>query len=89
MIIELLAIQIRSNSTVKSLIEDLDNFSGLKPNYDRCTILWIRSLKDPNIKLLCGLPFKCPAGAVDVLGVHIPEKLMILQLLILIENFEK
>ena len=35
--------------SLQCLIEDLDNFSvlsGLKPNYDKCTILRIGSLKN-------------------------------------------
>ena len=31
--------------SLQCLIEDLDNFSGLKPNYDKCTLLRIGSLK--------------------------------------------
>ena len=31
--------------SLQCLIEDLDNFSGLKPNFDKCTILRIVSLK--------------------------------------------
>lgn len=65
------------SSTLNSLIENLDNvssLSGLKPNYDKCTILRIGSLKFTNFKLLCGLPITWVGGAVDVLGVYITGK---------------
>lgn len=39
------------------------------------TILRIGSLKDTNFKLRCGLLITWVDGAVDVLHVHIPEKL--------------
>ena len=38
-------------------------------------MLRIESLKDTNIKLPCGLLIRWPNGEVDVLGVHVPEKL--------------
>jgi hypothetical protein len=56
------------------LVEDLDtfaNFSGLKPNYDKCTILHIGSLKNT---LPCSLPIKWSDGDVDILGIKIPKE---------------
>ena len=58
--------------SLQCLIEDLDNFSGLsglKPNYDKCTILRIGSLKNTTFTLPCSLPIKW----LDILGIHITK----------------
>ena len=47
--------------SLQRLIEDLDNvsvLSGLKPNYDKCTILLVGSLKNTTFTLPCSLPIK-------------------------------
>ena len=64
--------------SLHSLIEDLDTFSnlsGLQPNYDKCTILRIGSLKNTIFTLPCSLPIKWSDGDVDILGIHIPKEI--------------
>jgi hypothetical protein len=56
------------------LIEDLDNFSGLsglKPNYDECTILRLGYFKNSTFTLPCSLPITWPDGEVDIRGIQI------------------
>ena len=63
-------------SSLNALTDDLDifsTFSGLKPNYEKCTVLRIGSLKGTNFSLKCALPIKWSDGPVDVLGIHIPQ----------------
>ena len=67
-------ILIPQDRSLQCLIEDLDNFSvlsWLKPNYDKCTILRIVSLKI--YTLPCSLPIKWADGEVDMLGIHITK----------------
>ncbi|XP_078590159.1 uncharacterized protein LOC144870234 [Branchiostoma floridae x Branchiostoma japonicum] len=55
-----------------ALVEDLKNFSiisGLKPNFDKCTILRIGSLKNTTFSLPCDLPIKWTNGPVQLLGI--------------------
>ena len=62
--------------TLQCLIEDIDNFSvfsGLKPNYDKCRILRIGSLKTTTFTLPCSLPIKWADGKVEILGIHITK----------------
>jgi hypothetical protein len=69
----MLSAQARS---LQCLIKDLDNFSvfsGLKPNYDKCTILRIGSLKNTTFTLSCSLHIKRADGEVDILGIHITK----------------
>jgi hypothetical protein len=57
--------------SLQCLIKDLDNFSGLsglKANYDKCTILHIGTFTLP-----CSLPIKWADGEVDKLGIHITK----------------
>ena len=49
-------------------------FSGLKPNYDKCTILRIGSQKNAHFTLPCSLPIKWSDGDVDILGIQIPKE---------------
>ena len=61
--------------SLNSLIAELDSFallSGLKPNYDKCSILRIGSLKNSN-HIACKVPIKCSDGPVNLLGIYIPE----------------
>lgn len=63
------------NST-PALTDDLDPFSkisGLKPNYDKCTIRCIGSLE--NMQLPTNFPIRWTNGPVNILGICIPEKL--------------
>lgn len=65
-------------STLQALETDLDFFStlsGLKPNYDKCTLLRIGSLKGTHFTLPCSLPIRWTDGPVDVLGIHIPKNM--------------
>ena len=62
--------------SLQRLIKDLDNISvlsGLKPNYDKCTILRIGSLKNTTSTLPCSLPIKWDDGEVDILCIHITK----------------
>jgi hypothetical protein len=62
--------------SLQRLIQDLDNFSvlsGLKPKFDKCTILHIRSLKNTTFTLPCSLPIKWADGEVDILCIHITK----------------
>ena len=66
------------SSTLLNLTKDLDDFSsisGLKPNYDKCTILRLGSLKNTDLSLSCKLPIKWTDGPVNVLGIQIPENM--------------
>jgi hypothetical protein len=59
------------------LTEDPDHFpglSGLKPNYDKCTILHIGSLKNTTFTLPCSLLMKWAGNDVDILGIHITKQ---------------
>ena len=61
-----------------ALIDILDKFSsisGLKPNYKKCKVLRVGSLKYSNFKINTTHPLEWTDGAVDVLGVHIPVDL--------------
>jgi hypothetical protein len=59
--------------SLQCLIEDLDNFE-LKPNYDKCTILHIRSLKNKKtFTLPCSLPIEWADGEVHILVIHITK----------------
>lgn len=60
--------------SLDSLITELDSFallSGLKPNYDKCSILRIGSLKRSN-QFSFIVPIQCSEGPVNLLGIHIP-----------------
>ncbi len=65
--------------TVKSILastEDFDQFSrisGLKPNFDKCTIKCIGSLK--HLQLPVNFPVRCTKGSVNIMGKCIPDKL--------------
>ena len=62
--------------SLQCLIKDLANFSvlsGLKPNYDRCTILRIGSLKNTTFTLPWSLLIKWADGELDILGIHITK----------------
>ena len=61
--------------SLKALTNDLDLFStmsGLNPNYAKCTVLRIGSLKGTPFSIPSPLPLKWSDGPVDVLGIHIP-----------------
>lgn len=63
-------------SALQNLIEDLNTFSkysGLKPNYEKCNLLRIGSLKDTHFTLPCLFPIQWTDGPVNVLGIHIPK----------------
>ena len=63
--------------SLHSLLEDLDTFanlSGLKTNYDKCTIFRIGSLKNTTFTLPCSLPIKGSDGDVNILDIHIPKE---------------
>ena len=62
--------------SLQCLIKDLDNFSvlsGLKPNYDKCTILCIGSLQNTTFTLPCSLLIKWSDGEVEILCIHITK----------------
>lgn len=63
-------------SSLHALIEDLKLFarlSGLEPNFEKCTIMRIGTLRGTDFSLQCPAPVKWSNGAIDVLGIHIPE----------------
>ncbi|KAJ8289842.1 hypothetical protein GJAV_G00005950 [Gymnothorax javanicus] len=63
-------------STLQNLVEDLNTFSkysGLKPNYEKCSLLRIGSLKDTPFNLPGLFPIQWTDGPVNVLGIHIPK----------------
>lgn len=65
-------------STLQALMTDLAFFSklsGLKPNYDKCTLLRIGPLKGTHFTVPCSLPIRWTDGPVDVLGIHIPKNM--------------
>lgn len=66
------------NTSLQNLIIDLNNFkkiSGLKPSYEKCCILRLGHLKGSNYHLPCDLPVECVDGAVNILGIHIPQNI--------------
>ena len=67
-----------SESSLKALTDDLNEFSkvsGLRPNYDKCTVLKIGALKGTPFSIQCDLPIKWSDGPVNILGVNIPVNL--------------
>jgi hypothetical protein len=78
--------------SLQCLIEDLDNFyllSRSKPNYVKCTILSIGSLKNITFTLLCSLSIKWADGEVDILGIHITKYINKLSTMNLIRKLVK
>lgn len=66
------------NTSLQNLTIDLDafsNISGLKPNYDKCKILRIGSLKKSDFTLSTNIPISWTDGPVKVLGIQIPENI--------------
>lgn len=66
--------------SLDSLITELDSFavlSGLKPNYDKCSILRIGSFKGMRHNL-CKVPIQYTDGPVNLLGIHIPVETKLL-----------
>ena len=62
--------------SLQCFIEGVHNFAGLYgliPNYDKCAILRIRSLKNTHFTLPCSNPMKWAGGEVDILGIHITK----------------
>lgn len=57
----------------------------MKPNYEKCTVLHIESLRGSNFEFCCDLPVKWSDGPIDVLGIHVPRNMEH----ITIENFER
>ena len=60
--------------SLHSLIEDLDTFSslsGLKRNYDKCTVLSIGSLTNATFTLPWSLTIKWSDRVVDILCIYI------------------
>ena len=65
-------------TVLAALMEDLNSFSlisGLKPNYEKCTILKIGAIKYSNMKLHCSDQVKWSNGPVNMLGITIPENM--------------
>jgi len=64
--------------TLYALVKDIEVFStlsGLVPNFDKCMIVRIGSLRDTNFFIPCLLPLQWTDGPVDILGIHIPKYL--------------
>lgn len=65
-----------TQSTLEGLIRELNTFSkisGLKPNFAKCNILRIGTLKDTNFILNSSVPVKWINGDVNLLGIHLPD----------------
>lgn len=65
-----------TQSTLEGLIRELNTFSkisGLKPNFAKCNILSIGTLKDTNFILNSSVPVKWINGDVNLLGIHLPD----------------
>ena len=64
-----------SRESLNSLLTILSNYaiiSGLKPNYDKCKILRVGSIKNTNFTIETSHPVTWADGSVDVLGIHLP-----------------
>ena len=59
--------------SLQCLIEDLDNFSGLKPNYDKMYNITYWIFKNITSTLPCSLPIKWADGEVDILVINITK----------------
>ena len=71
---------INSDISLQTLILDLNNLSkmsGLKPNEDKFNIMRLGPLKSTNFTLPYEMPIKWTDGPINLLGIHIHEKISI------------
>ena len=62
-------------NTLVDVLNRFSSISGLKPNYEKCKVLRIGSLKNSRFRIDTEYPFEWTDGSVGDLGVHIPPDL--------------